>query len=124
MQQNLMVAELKAQLKQTCTIISNFVFKNLNQIKTLQFNFLFSFSTFFMYENNLEGVEETGKKTINQRLILSLKKKQSLVSPVTIKIISYKAQQSEILVEKIRSQISLFSSLKSRNSTKTHGSRA
>ena len=123
MQQNLMVAELKAQLNQTCTIISNFVFKNVNQIKTLQFNFLFSFSTFFMYENNLEGAEETGKKTINQGLILSLKK-QSLVSPVTIKIISYKAQQSEILVEKIRSQISLFSSLKSRNSTKTHGSRA
>ena len=124
MQQNLMVAELKAQLKQTCTIISNFVFKNVNQIKTLQFNFLFSFSTFFMYENNLEGVKETGKKTINQRLILSLKKKQSLVSSVTIKSISYKAQQSEILVEIIRSQISLFSSLKSRNSTKTHGSRA
>ena len=69
-----MVAELKAQLKQTFTIVSNFVLKNLNQIKTLQFNFLFSFSTFFMYENNLEGVEETGKNTINQGLILSLKK--------------------------------------------------
>ena len=71
---NLMVAELKAQLKQTNTIISNYVFKNLNKIKTLKFNFSFSFSTFFMYENNLEGVKETEKKTINQRLNLSLKK--------------------------------------------------
>ena len=77
MQQNLMVAELKAQLKQTCTIISNFVFKNLNQIKTLQFNFLFSFSNFFMYKNNLEGVKEAGKKTISQKLILTLKKNQN-----------------------------------------------
>ena len=85
---NLAVSELKAQLKQICTIISNFNSKNLNQIKTLQFNVLFSFSTFFMYENNLEGVKETGKKTINQRLILSLKKKQNNQSLVRKSILS------------------------------------
>ena len=45
-----------------------------------------------------------------------------MVSPVTIKNI--RAQQSEILVEKIRSQISFFSSLKLRNETKPHGSQA
>ena len=45
-----------------------------------------------------------------------------MVSPVTIKII--RAQQSEILVKKIRSQISLFSSLKIGNAKKPHDSRA
>ena len=100
-----MVAELKAQLKQTGTNIPSFDFKNLNQIKTLQVNFSFSFSTFFMYENNLEGVKETGKKTFNQRLILSLKKQnnQSLlkkVSSVTIVVINSNWQQQSDLGRK------------------------